>query len=637
MKFRSDINGLRAFAVLAVILFHFGVPGAKGGFVGVDVFFVISGYLMTAIIFGKLEKQRFSLLDFYLSRARRIIPALATLCFFLILLGWFLLLPSEYVKMAKHASGSISFISNIMYWSEAGYFDVSSHEKWLLHTWSLSVEWQFYLIYPIGILFIRTCFSKYSVRFILAILAAFSLALSIYASQRWPGAAFYLIPTRAWEMLAGGMVFLFPYSIKKTYRAPLELLGILAILYSILSFSSNNLWPGWLALLPVAGTVIILISNRNESRFTNNLIAQFLGKISYSVYLWHWPIVVLLNYYSHSDKAEWVIIGIASSIAFGYLSYIFVENRLWFEIKNTSIVMKLGSYCVLSIFILSLGELVYASGGLPTTLRLSHSSIVADRAMNNRNPRSKECTAHPGATDSPKCIFGGDQKAVSIIVIGDSHSNATINAVADALPEKSGGALFLGADGCMSMLNLSNQFFTNCGDYNKKIMELLIKKYAGIPVLVINRTSSITMGENEESEQSWIYLDGLKRTDDEFLDKFKSSYVTNICRISKTHPVYIIKPIPEMDVNVPKSLMRNRKKSVYISMNEYNQRHHITMDVLKSSRNQCGAKLLYTEKFLCDQDKCMGTKNGRPLYYDSNHLNEYGNKLLIPMFKTIWE
>ena len=149
-SFRQDINGLRAIAVIAVVLFHFNASWMPGGFAGVDVFFVISGFLMTGIIFRGIEQENFSILKFYVARANRIIPALAVLCLVLLVFGWFYLTPLDYKALGKHAASSVAFLSNIIYWRESGYFDAASHEKWLLHTWSLSVEWQFYILYPLS-------------------------------------------------------------------------------------------------------------------------------------------------------------------------------------------------------------------------------------------------------------------------------------------------------------------------------------------------------------------------------------------------------------------------------------------------------------------------------------------------------
>lgn len=204
-SFRTDINGLRAWAVIAVIFYHFSIPGFGGGFVGVDIFFVISGYLMTRIIVLGMENEKFNLWTFYLSRARRIFPALLALCVSLLVFGWFYLSSVDYNELSKHVLTSILFISNIKFWREAGYFDAASHEKWLLHTWSLSVEWQFYLLLPL--ILITLWKLRPNVRLLTTVIGLgllTSLVLSVLATSWKPSAAFYLLPTRAWEML--GMV-----------------------------------------------------------------------------------------------------------------------------------------------------------------------------------------------------------------------------------------------------------------------------------------------------------------------------------------------------------------------------------------------------------------------------------------------
>ena len=202
--FREDINGLRALAVVVVVLYHFGIPGFTGGFIGVDVFFVISGFLMTRIIITSMEKGNFSILSFYIARAKRILPALLFLCFILMILGWFFLPSIEYDNLAIHVISAIYFLSNIKFWREAGYFDVSSHEKWLLHTWSLSVEWQFYLLLPLFIVLFWRYFGAKGVAISLLVAGVCSLLLSSLLVNFSSSAAFYLLPTRGWEMLAGG-------------------------------------------------------------------------------------------------------------------------------------------------------------------------------------------------------------------------------------------------------------------------------------------------------------------------------------------------------------------------------------------------------------------------------------------------
>ncbi|MCT7942959.1 acyltransferase family protein [Shewanella holmiensis] len=212
VNFRNDINGLRAIAVLAVVIFHFKPDLVPGGFAGVDVFFVISGYLMTRIIFKGLENDTFNLIKFYIDRANRIIPALAFLCLIVLVFGWYNLSPIDYKSLGKHVTSSVSFVSNMIYWRESGYFDSESHSKWLLHTWSLSVEWQFYIIYPLILITIKRLFSINTCKTIITLVTLVGFVTSVFITLKWPDSAYYLLPTRAWEMLAGALTCIYPLS-----------------------------------------------------------------------------------------------------------------------------------------------------------------------------------------------------------------------------------------------------------------------------------------------------------------------------------------------------------------------------------------------------------------------------------------
>ena len=306
-NFRYDINGLRAYAVILVVLFHFGIIGFAAGFIGVDIFFVISGFLMTSIVIKNLEKENFSLLNFYLARGIRIVPALFVVSTILLILGWFLLLTVDYKALAKHTLSSINFFSNIVYWRESGYFDTDSHNKALLHTWSLSVEWQFYLVFPIivALLYkIKKSRNFLLTFFILGIII--SLILSIIITAKSASAGFFLLPTRAWEMLAGGLIFFIPKE-KVPYKKPLEFIGFFLIAISCYIFSTDTLWPSYNAILPVLGAFLILLAHQQNSIFTKGSVFQWLGNNSYSIYLWHWPIVFFLHYFYKNDDYIFIL------------------------------------------------------------------------------------------------------------------------------------------------------------------------------------------------------------------------------------------------------------------------------------------------------------------------------------------
>ena len=326
MDFRKDINGLRAIAVLAVLLYHFNPAWLPGGFAGVDIFFVISGYLITGIILRGLHSGRFSLLTFYRSRARRIIPALAMLCFVLLVAGWFYLLPQDYSQLGKHVAASLGFLSNVVYWFEAGYFTASAHEKWLLHTWSLSVEWQFYLAYPVALLVLSRVVALNQLRWwiLAACLAGFGFC--VFATFNWPEPAFYLLPTRAWELLAGAVACVFPIKLQPLHQRALERVGLGLMFASFVVLSPQDVWPGYLALLPVLGTLAVIIAARQNSFITCNRFSQWTGKLSYSLYLWHWPVVVFMSYAGYLNDTSDLVLGMLCAFALGLASYQLIEQ-----------------------------------------------------------------------------------------------------------------------------------------------------------------------------------------------------------------------------------------------------------------------------------------------------------------------
>ncbi|HLO93297.1 MAG TPA: acyltransferase, partial [Burkholderiaceae bacterium] len=327
--FRRDINGLRAWAVGAVVLFHLGVPGVRGGFVGVDAFFVISGYLMTGILLKGLDAGHVSVGDFLLARARRILPALLLLCLVLLLAGARVLLPLDYKQLASHSLATLGFFSNFKYWNEAGYFDASSHEKWLLHSWSLSVEWQFYLLLPcLFWLLARLGLGRRALWMSLAGLGGLSLAVSVGLSFRDPTAAYYGLHSRAWEMLLGGLLHLAPAwrAGQAGRRRTLEAAGFAMLAGSALFMDGRWPWPGLPALLPTLGTAAVMLAARQDSLLTSPAPLQYLGSRSYSLYLWHWPACVLLSYLGLSHQPLPQLAALAAMLVLAELSWRWAEH-----------------------------------------------------------------------------------------------------------------------------------------------------------------------------------------------------------------------------------------------------------------------------------------------------------------------
>ncbi len=328
-QFRTDINGLRAYAVVFVVLFHFNVFGFSAGYLGVDVFFVISGYLMTKIIVEKLEHNNFSFVDFYLSRIIRIYPALLFLVLVLTVLGLFVFIPEDLKNFAKDARYSLTFLSNNLFYEQSGdYFATSSHDKALLHTWSLAVEWQFYTLFPIILYTFKklTKQTKY-IGILLLILFSCSFLLSVKLTPENPIYAFFKLSTRAWELIAGGLVYFYfnQYSLSSIKQKIIEYTGFGLLALSLIFLTKDTPWPGYAASLPVLGTVLILIANRQNSILTKPKFIQSLGSASYSIYLWHWPISFLLSYFLIQKNIINISFALLLSFVLGWLSYKYIE------------------------------------------------------------------------------------------------------------------------------------------------------------------------------------------------------------------------------------------------------------------------------------------------------------------------
>lgn len=651
-SFRKDINGLRAWAVVAVILFHFGVLGADGGFVGVDIFFVISGYLMTGIIIGGLEKTgagvKFSLLNFYMARARRIIPALLALCLTLMILGWFLLPAADYKMLSEHVLASLSFVSNIQFWSEAGYFDASSFNKWLLHTWSLSVEWQFYIILPIVMLFLWKV--RPSRNFVIGIFIlgfASTLGLSIILSPMMPVASFYLLPARSWEMLAGGLVFLLADKIKLNNHQSkgIEVVGFILLLWSIFFLQPTDIWPGYLAIIPVFGTVLVLISNRLDSILTASKPAQWLGNTSYSLYLWHWPFVVALYYMELQTSFLAISASLLLTAIMGYASYKLIENPSRSYLNKISLTPSAIGFSAAVLAVGLPAFAVKAKNGIPNH-RLPKSVEVIYSEIDNKNPRSEECHVE-GAIPVPECTYGGEE--LGVIVIGDSHAASLVRSIEKALPSTHLHVLDWTLSSCPTIRGIKDKVEEgySCDFFIEYILNSDLLLNSKQPVIIVNRNSLYFEGPNETKRiedllnpQVYISMPYSAR-ENRFYQELTESMVDTACTIAKNRQVYMMRPIPEMIQHVPHTMGKNKllfgeATKVSISRDEYYLRNAKAIAAQNEAVKKCGIKILDPLAYFCDDDACYGDKDGLPIYYDDNHLNERGGQLLTPMFKEVF-
>ncbi len=629
MQFRKNINALRAIAVISVVLFHFKIKGFSGGFTGVDIFFVISGFLMTGIIFKGLQEQQFSLLGFYASRARRIIPALLVLCTALLMFGFTYLPLDDYRDAIKTIKSSLLFSSNLEFAKSGNYFDAPLHENWLLHTWSLSVEWQFYMLYPVLLMALFKYIGAQRTKIALVLLATASLIASVYVTKVAPVFAFYMLPTRAWEMIAGGLVFLFPLQLGKRACYVFETAGLTAILVGIVCFSEQDFWPGYLAILPVLGTALVIYGN-THSIFSSNRALQFIGKISYSVYLWHWPIVVFLYTCGLLNRPSYVLASILLSFALGALSFYVVESRTKSIASAPKAVFRYAAFLAVAVGVSAItASLVKDHPGIRFAFVELSQPEYASKLY------KQEC--YPNAYGAADCKLGAGE--VSVILFGDSHAQSTAAAVQ---MENKEAALEWARGGCPTLQNFdmkNKEFEEKCHGFMGEKLATLKNSYHGVPVILFSRASLYLEPSRENGFQ--VYFNGNDHQNSRSLaESYTTEYVRTVCSIAENHPVYIVKPIPEMPFSVYKVLnlhtrVFQSKSDISIPLQDYEKRNHVANGAIEAAARQCNVQVIDPIPYLCPAGQCMGSKNGVPLYFDDNHLVDAGNEQLEGLFKGV--
>lgn len=427
--FQNDINGMRGLSVLLVVLYHFNLRIFSGGFIGVDIFFVISGYLMTKIIVSGMLQQNFSYIDFVLRRASRIFPGLFCLLLALLVLGYFFLPPSDMNSLAEQAVQAVVFNSNNYFAAKQGYFTLGADDNWLLHTWSLAVEWQFYMLYPplvwaFYVLAKRAGAARMPLvlGLLLAATAAASLAFCILDNSQ---DVFFSVMARCWQMLAGGLV----YMVLAARKGPIKhaalwsYAGCGLVLLSLLlvkRYALEAAWPGYFAVLPVVGACLILQAAYEGNVLLNNIVVQQLGKWSYSIYLWHMPLVMLLTVTGLlTDQPRLAKIGgILMSLLLGYLSYRYIEPARYLKratVKRSYLMLVSAGAGIAAIALAG----VHSGGFL---FRVSDPAFFQGLRQAELSSTYNAACENTGRSRDNFCFINQDQPGKKILVMGDSHA-----------------------------------------------------------------------------------------------------------------------------------------------------------------------------------------------------------------------
>ncbi len=658
MKYRPEIDGLRSLAVIPVILYHAGFTVFGGGYVGVDVFFVISGYLITSIILNELEAGTFSLIHFYERRARRILPALFTVLFFCVAMAWFCLLPEAMRRFSESLVAVSVFASNIFFYKTTSYFDPAADLKPLLHTWSLAVEEQYYVVFPL-FLMLAWRFGKRWAMGLLVVIFLGSLALTQWGVLRHPGFTFYMLPTRSWELLIGAFIAFYyaNHNIKKHHHIFAQLgslTGIFLIAYSVFYFNDQTPFPSVYTLVPTIGTALIIIFTTHKTVAGIILGSKpfvGIGLISYSAYLWHQPMFVFARERSLNEPSVYMMAILAAlSFVFAYFSWKYIERpfRNKHRISRTK-VLTYGALC--SAFFIVFGVAGYLSGGFHS--RLSDKAITLLYG-GIEYPDKKHCLSHAGDYNhvADACDLG-DKNNIIGALIGDSHSRAIAYALDIELKNFNTGIKLLTTQGCPPYFDVYTKYLGFiCSQINKENYDYISKETKIKYVIISNRWSrwinSTSDFNNDEGgiEHAENPLEIIQDGNIQYIPESEKRAIVKQKTIEAINrylqldkKVILIYPIPEMGWNIPNRLAKQSffndsqlsAESASISYDNYLSRNKEVIRLLDGLGNDKNLIRVYPDKLFCNtyiKQRCTAMINGMPIYFDDDHLNTVGARIL---------
>ena len=661
VAYRADIDGLRAIAVLPVVLYHAGVPEITGGFLGVDVFFVISGFLITSIVATEVAAGRFSLLSFYERRARRILPALTVVVLSTLVVGWFFLVPTEYRDLGQSTLATALFLSNIYFKSEIDYFSPAAEFAPLLHTWSLAVEEQFYLFFPPMLAAIFAWRGRSAVLWAVIGLTVLSLAAAAVLLPIKPGWVFYLIFFRAWELGVGALLALSTFSAPR-HVLPREVIGVaglLAILVPVFLYDANTPFPGLAAVPPVFGTAaIIYVGSSSLGSIVNRLLAHrflvWIGLISYSLYLWHWPILAFVRIgMAHVALPLNVgLIAVAVSVVIAWVSYRFIERpfRIRSRFRFTRKAIFSLSAAMLFAMVLT-GSVLHFTSGMPS--RLTPIAAAISAVTDDQNPDRKKCFGR-----QPKdglCPIGSAVTAsepVDFLFWGDSHAEAMRYGVdrAARTTEKSG--LFVGTNACPPIRDIRRTPESlRCTALKNSVMAFLEDRADIQLVVLAARWSFVVEGSRYRRESGspfrleWSGDKRARPDGDDNASLFEAGLRSTVLEIlASGREVVILGPIPEVGWSVPNVLARYEMGIRFfepprLTAADFRRRAGATEEILlRVATANSGVRYLPLSDVFCADGECsIRDEDGLPLYVDDDHISRSAaEQWLSERFSEIW-
>jgi peptidoglycan/LPS O-acetylase OafA/YrhL len=658
IKYRPDIDGLRAIAVLSVVLFHAFPPLLRGGFIGVDIFFVISGFLITSIIFKSLDNNTFSFADFYGRRIKRIFPALALVLAATYLLGWLTLMADEFSQLGKHITSGAAFVSNFALWSESGYFDTSAQFKPLLHLWSLGIEEQFYIVVPLAIYIFHRFKLNPVVLLTCAAIASFALNIKLIGHD--PIATFYSPLTRFWELLTGSLLAWFtiykdtPVSAatwatltrqQQRVRHLLSFMGLALLIFGLFHIKKGSNFPGSKALIPVLGAVLLILAGPIAWVNKNLLSAKpmvWIGLISFPLYLWHWPLFSLLRINQGEPGTLAMAAALLLSIVLAWATYRYLE----LPIRNSNAErLKVVTLSVAMLVAAAIGGATYMAGGLPQRHANKALESYANSIARSDAKRQAECVdvLHAYKKESDwYCQVGAAKPKQDLFAFGDSHAYSLLPAFEKLAAEHSLSIAFSSASGCPPLLGVQSMRGEleiekrNCQALNERIFSY-IKSEQISTVVLMGRWSYYGGGTTNPEDYNLIARDPTQQpTLTQSAQDLQWAIGNTVKRYREIGvDVYLVEDNPHQLKNA-KEVLRTGKgqASAYDALSVSKAEHLANAAFSVKALRDTQANLISFDSILCPEAICPLTNDGKFWYFDDNHLSATGALAVYPVLEN---
>ena len=648
LKYRKEIDGLRALAVIPVILFHSGFITFSGGFVGVDIFFVISGYLITYIIVDELENNSFSLLNFYERRARRIIPALFFVMLCTLPFAWFWLLPQGLKSFSQSLVAVPLFASNVLFYLTINYFDTASELKPLLHTWSLAVEEQYYVLFPLLLMLSWQLGKKWIITLLFS-LALFSLSAAQWASMHYPTFNFYLLPTRGFEILIGALACLCAYQknyilyVSYSVREYVSLTGLVLVLFAIFAFDSNTPSPSAFTLIPTIGASLILIfaDSRNlVGRVLGSKIFVGIGLISYSAYLWHQPLLAFARYESINGENR-LLLGLmaAMSLFLAYFSWQFIEKPF----RDTQLIQRKKFFILVligSLFFVTIGLIGHHNGGYQFRLPVNSRDLNLfgdSKTYSGSRVSDTSCFDKLSLAVLSEEVCLASSSSPEILFAGDSHAMALYSSIYGKNIDLD--AMLISGHGCpiypelIYPASFKYNFGNNCKNISEEVLRVA-KQFNSIKSVVI-----VNYFNHVNDEISNYHYEGKNLTNKQAFTIGYSKLIKEFLLMKKKVIFFIDVPHTKFD---PKICLQRLPYSSYSmpecrfsTIENTNIRRQYLAEVYKLKTVFPDLIIFDPSSLFCDQYFCEIEKNTRSLYNDKHHISVYSSELVLKKMTSL--